>query len=431
MKTLFQLIAPAYYELWNDVQSGRVTEPWAIGGRYAAKSATAALILGARTAAKGMEDMHSTIFRRHHIDLEDSVLSEINIALSADRLDIDKLFYVKRNPLRMIRKDTGQTMTFLGLDDPRKHKSKKPKFGRMGQVWFEEADEFACWDDIESVIISMQREMGDFTTFVTFNPPRSTAHWINIEAAKPFPGRKVYRYDYRDIIEMGWLPDKVLQRIEHMRKTNFELYRYIFLGEATGTGGEIFRNLRAERITDEQIKGFKDKRYGMDFGIVNDPTVLEGTYYDTDRDVLYYFDEGVLEHPYFDDVYHMLERKRLDKTEIVADTAPAGWIQNINKLGAKLKPCYKADDWPEIGVSWMASRTKIIIDPERCPLAWEEHSHFESERFKDGTLKEKLPTRNDHSVDCGRYGQEHNIRLSARNKYVGIPKAVARKYRGG
>ena len=38
-------------------------------------------------------------------------------------------------------KDTGQTMTFLGLDDPRKHKSKKPKFGRMGMVWFEEAEE--------------------------------------------------------------------------------------------------------------------------------------------------------------------------------------------------------------------------------------------------------------------------------------------------
>ena len=434
MKSLYQLIAPAYYEMWNDVQSGRVTEPWLIGGRYAAKSATAAIVLGARTAAKGMEDMHTTIFRRHHIDLEDSVLSEMNIALGPDRLDIDRLFYIKRNPLRMIRKDTGQTMTFLGLDDPRKHKSKKPKFGRMGQVWFEEADEFACWDDIESVIISMQREMGDFTTFVTANPPKSTANWLNIESAKPAPGRKVYHYDYRDIVEMGWIPDKVLQRIEHMKRMNPELYRYVFLGEATGTGGEIFKNLRAQKITDEQIKAWKATgrvAYGLDFGIINDPTVLEGTYYDTDADILYVFEEGVLEHPYFDDVFKMLQRKGLDRTEIVADTAPSGWIQNINRLGARLKGCYKAPDWPEIGVSWMAARTRIVCDPERTPFVFTELSHFESERYKDGSLKEKLPGRNDHGIDAIRMSREHDIKASAKNAYIGIPKAVARKYRAG
>jgi phage terminase large subunit len=431
--SLERLIAPAYYEQWNDIMSGRVTESWGIGGRYAGKSAFAAIVAGAKIAAKGNELIHETVFRRHHVDLEDSVLSEFNTALR-DRLAIDKLFYIKKNPLRLIRKDTGQTVTFLGLDDPRKHKSKKPLFGRMGLVWFEEGDEFACWDDIESVIISMQREMGDFTTLVTCNPPRSTAHWINAEAAKPAPGRKVYRYDYRDIMEMGWLPDPVLQRIEHMRKTNYELYRYVFLGHATGTGGEIFKNLRAQKITDEQIKEWKASgkaSYGLDFGIINDPTVLVGTYYDSDRDILYVFDEAVLEHPFYDDVYKMLVRKGLDKTEIIADTAPAGWIQNINRLGAKLKGCYKAPDWNELGVSWMASRTMIVCDPVRAPLTFEEMTHFESERYKDGTLKEKLPSRDDHGVDGCRYSQEHNIRASLAKKYVGVPKAIARKFRVG
>ena len=429
MPTLEKLIPPAYYEAWNDIISGQVTEPWIEGGRYAGKSRFIANVIGAKTASKGFEDIHSTVFRKHHVDLEDSVLNEISIALSPVSLDIERLFYIKHSPLRLIRKDTGQTITFYGLDDPRKHKSKKPKFGRMGMVWFEEADEFDCWDDLESVIISMQREMGDFTTFISFNPPRSTANWINVESAKPSPGRKVYHYDYRDLIEINAIPDKVLTRIEHMRKTNFELYRYVFLGEAIGSGGEIFRNLRAQKITDEQIKSFKDKRYGMDFGMVNDPTVLVGSYYDTDLDCLYIFDEAVLEHPYFDDDHKLLVRKGLDKSDVVADTAPAGWIQNINKMGARLKPCYKADGWPEIGVSWMASRTKIICDPERAPLTFSEMSHFESERYKDGSLKDKLPARNDHGIDATRYGQEHNIRLSAKNTFVGIPKAVARKYR--
>ena len=96
MLTLDKLIAPAYYEAWNDITSGKVTEPWMIGGRYAGKSAFAATIIGARTAAKGMEDVHSTVFRRHHVDLEDSVLSEINIALSEERLSLDRLFTSRR-----------------------------------------------------------------------------------------------------------------------------------------------------------------------------------------------------------------------------------------------------------------------------------------------------------------------------------------------
>jgi hypothetical protein len=78
----------------------------------------------------------------------------------------------------------------------------------------------------------------------------------------------------------------------------------------------------------------------------------------------------------------------------------------------------------------MAARTRIVIDPERCPLAWEEHSHYESDHYKDGSLKEKLPGRNDHTIDAGgRYAQEHNIRASARSQYIGIPKAIARKFR--
>jgi phage terminase large subunit len=352
--------------------------------------------------------------------------------MGPERVDVERLYFVKKNPTRLIRKDTGQTITFLGLDDPRKHKSKKPAFGYNRFLWFEEADEFSSWDELENVMISYQRGGDAFTSFITYNPPRSSANWVNAEAAKPSPGRKVYHTDYRDILCMGWMPGKVLERIEHMRKTNFELYRHIYLGEQTGTGGEIFTNLKAERITDEQIAEWRRSgrgvSYGLDFGIVNDPTVLEGTYYDTDRDVIYYFDEAVLHHPYFTTVFDMLKRKGLERFPIIADTAPAGWIQNINLLGANLKPCYKAPDWPEIGVNWMRSRTRMVLDPERCPLAWEEHSHYASDTYKDGSPKERLPDRDNHSIDSGRMSREADIKASAAKKFVGAPKAMARRF---
>lgn len=426
MATLEELTAPIYYEPWNDIITKKITEAWFPGGRYSGKSGFAAFVISCLLMNKGNEQCHAVVLRKHHVDLKGSVLNEIKIAIS--RLGCDKYFIDRGDPLRLVRKDTGQTITFLGLDDPRKHKSKKPAFGYIGIVWFEEADEFSSWDEIESVIISMQRSDRPFLVIVTFNPPMSTAHWINKKVNEPFPGRKVYRTDYRDIVVMGWLPPAVLERIEHMRKTNFELYRHIFLGEATGTGNEIFTNLKAETISDEQIESWHDKSYGMDFGIVNDPTVLEGTHYDHDRDILYFFDEAVLMHPYYTDIYKMLQRKGLDKTPIIADTAPAGWIQNINQLGANLKPCHKAPDWPELGVNWMRSRTKLVVDPERCPLAYEELAGYMSDTFKDGTPKERLPDRNNHGIDGGRYSQEHNIKASVAKKFIGAPVAFKRKF---
>lgn len=427
MITLDRLIAPIYYEPWNDIMTGAVSEAILPGGRLSAKSSFAATVLGAMMSAQGNEIDHATVFRKHHVDLKGSVMNEIGISL--DRMEIRRLYESRTDPLRLVRKDTGQTITFLGLDDPRKHKSKKPPFGHNRFLWFEEMDEFSGWDEIRDTIISYMRGEGDdFITIGTFNPPKSTANWANALAATPAPGRKVYHTDYRDILEMGWVPKMVLEQIEHMKRTNFELYQHIYLGMATGTGGEIFVNLKADKITDEQIASWRDKCYGIDFGIVNDPTVLEGTHYDIDRDILYFFDEFVLHHPYYDSVYEEICRKGLKDTPIIADTAPAGWWQNINHLGANLKPCHKAPDWPEIGVNWMRSRTRLVCDPERCPWAWKELSTYASDTYKDGSPKERLPDRNNHGIDAGRISQEMNIKASAAKRFIGVPKAMTRSY---
>ena len=419
-------IAPVYYEPWNDCVTGASPEQWFPGGRHSGKSMFVARLLIANFLASGNEKCHAVVFRKHQTDLRDSVYSEIQQAIAS--LDLTKHFVFQTSPLIIRRKQTGQIIYFNGLDDPRKHKSKKPPFGYTKFIWFEELDEFTNSEEVESVEISYQRGGSDFQEFVTFNPPRSSANWVNAEAARHKPGRKVYHTDYRDLIEKGWISQQVLNRIEHAKKTNFESYRHIYLGEVTGTGGEIFTNVKDATITDKQIAEFRQKDYGMDFGIVNDPTVLEGTYYDPDRDYLYIFEEWTRKHPYFTDVHNELKRRHLDQYEIIADTAPAGWIQNINQLGAKLRGCYKADDWVETGISWLRSRTKIIIDSERCPLAWNEFSHYEYDTYKDGTPKERLPDRDNHAIDAVRYSQEMNIKASARKRFVGVPIGVKRKF---
>lgn len=387
-----------------------------------------ARLLVANLLAQGNEKCHAVVFRKHQTDLRDSVYSEIQQAIAS--LGLTKHFIFQTSPLVIKRKQTGQIIYFNGLDDPRKHKSKKPPFGYTKFMWFEELDEFTSYEEIQSVEISYQRGGSDFREFMSFNPPRSSANWVNGEAARHSPLRKVYHTDYRDLIEKGWISQKILDRIEHARKSNFESYRHIYLGEVTGTGGEIFTNVKDATITDAQIKEFSRKDYGMDFGIVNDPTVLNGTYYDSDRNWLYIFEEWSRKHPYFTDIHAELVRRNLHQHEIIADTAPAGWIQNINRLGARLRGCYKADDWVETGIAWLRSLDRIIIDSERCPLAWDEFSHYEYDRYKDGTPKEKLPDRNNHAIDAVRYSQEMNIKASARQKFVGVPIGKKRRLHG-
>lgn len=418
-------IAPAYYEPWNDCLSGDVVEQWFPGGRHSGKSMFVARTLVAHLLAAGNEECHAVVFRKHQTDLRDSVYSEIQQTIAS--LGLDNQFQYLSTPLVIRRKATGQTIYFKGLDDLRKHKSKKPPFGYMKFLWFEELDEFSSYEEIQATEISYQRGGDDFREFLTFNPPKSAANWVNTEVAVRKPRRKVYRTDYRDLAEKGWISSAVLERIQHAKDTNYESYRHVYLGEVTGTGGEIFTNIKEMALTDGQIRSFRRRDYGMDFGMVNDPTALVGTYYDADRDWLYVFDEWAQRHAYFTDIHAELKRRGLDSADIMADTAPTGWIQNINMLGARLHGCYKAPDWAETGVAWIRSRTCVIIDSERCPLAWREFSHYEYDTYRDGTARERLPDRDNHTIDAVRYAQEANIKASARRRYVGVPVGVERR----
>ena len=427
MTSIRDLLPPAYFEAFRDAATGAVQELWLPGGRYSGKSTFVARCIAALEATRGFEDCHAACFRRHQVDIRESIGTELQLAV--DALGVGGLWAVKHSPFRLVRRDTGQTIFFYGLDDPRKHKSKKPPFGSVRWLWFEEADEFDCWDDIENVQNSFQRNGEVFQTFVSFNPPRSSASWINAETARRATGRRVYHTDYRDLADVGLVPKQILERIEECKRLRPEIYRHVYLGEVTGTGGEIFTNVRDVTLSDEQVAEMRRRAsYGMDFGIVNDPTVLVGTWYDRDRDYLYIFDECVLKHPYYTTIYDALKRKGLAQTEITADTAPAGWIQNINSLGARLRGCYKAEDWPETGVSWLRSRTRICIDSARAPLAWDEFVHYEYDTYANGKPKEKLPDRENHAIDATRYATEADIKASAIKRFVGAPVAMTRRY---
>ena len=60
---------------------------------------------------------------------------------------------------------------------------------------------------------------------------------------------------------------------------------------ATGTGGEVFDNVKLREITDKKIDAFDRIFDGIDWGYANDHFHFTRNYYDKTRRKLYIFDE--------------------------------------------------------------------------------------------------------------------------------------------
>ena len=53
-----------------------------------------------------------------------------------------------------------------------------------------------------------------------------------------------------------------------------------------------------------------------------------------------------------------------------------------------------------LSYEWLAGLREIVIDPVRCPLAYEEFRLKEFEHDCDGTWVDEIPDGNDHSIDA-------------------------------
>lgn len=96
-----------------------------------------------------------------------------------------------------------------------------------------------------------------FQLFYSYNPPKSQANWINrevtIQALRS--DTLVHHSDYRDVPE-AWLGAPFLQEAEQLQKMNPVRYQHEYLGEITGTGGEIFQNITQRIVSQEERAHF-------------------------------------------------------------------------------------------------------------------------------------------------------------------------------
>lgn len=159
---------------------------------------------------------------------------------------------------------------FRGCDDPLKLKSTKFAKGYCACIWFEELDQHGSIEDVRSVLNSLRRGGSRFWVFYSFNPPKTAMSWVNKEtlARKQREDTLVWKTSYLDVVSSHpeWLGGPFIEEAEYLREVNETAWRWEFLGDVVGTGGNVFSNIVEREVTDEEIRTFERIRNGLDWG---------------------------------------------------------------------------------------------------------------------------------------------------------------------
>lgn len=395
---LTNVIAPSFYNVHWDIQDDKYTHHWLSGGRGSTKSS----FVGIEIVLGIMNDplANAVVLRKVKDTLRDSVYEQITWAI--DTLGVGQYWEIPEAKLVLTYKPTGQKVIFRGADKPKKIKSIKFSRGYCKFIWYEELDEFNGMEEIRMINQSLMRGGKKFTVFYSYNPPKSANNWVNTEVKFTRNDRLTHHSNYLTVPK-SWLGPQFIIEAEHLKETKPTSYEHEYLGEVTGTGGEVFDNVQLRPITDEEIKGFENIKRGLDFGYAVDPLSYGVMHYDRKKKHLYIFHElykvGLSNHA----AYQHIKVENKNNEFVIADSAEPKSIHELRQYGLKIKGAKKGPDSIEYGVKFLQSLEAIIIDDIRCPNHAREFLTYELEKDANGNFKAKFADRNNHTIDQTRY----------------------------
>ena len=99
--------------------------------------------------------------------------------------------------------------------------------------------------------------------------------------------------------------------------------------------------------------------------------------------------------------------RRLAHSDVVTcDSAEPRSIALLRQKGLRVTAARKGPDSVEHGMKWLQTRSAIIIDTVRCPLAAREFSRYEYDRDRSGGVLPRYPDHDNHAIDAVRYAME-------------------------
>lgn len=402
--SLLNVIAPSFYDVHWDILDGLHTHYWLSGGRGSTKSSfiSAEIILGM------MEDKNANamILRKVKDTLRDSVYEQLVWAI--DALGVTDKWDIPEAKLVLTYIPTGQKILFRGADKPKKIKSAIVKKGYFKFIWYEELDEFSGMEEVRMINQSLMRGGEKFVVFYSYNPPQSANNWVNTEKKLTRPDRLVHHSNYLSVPK-EWLGQIFITEAEHLKATKLKSYEHEYLGDVTGTGGEVFENVNIREITEEEIASYWNIKRGLDFGYAIDPLSYGTMHYDRKKKRLYIFHElykvGLSNYS----AYEHISGENPTNEVVKADSAEPKSINELNQYGLRVQGVKKGPDSVEYGIKFLQSLEEIVIDDKRCPNTAKEFLTYELEKDAQGEFKAKFPDKNNHAIDMTRYALNDEV----------------------
>lgn len=397
---LSSVIGPAFHLLARDVFQHGHTHYDLSGGRGSLKSSCVSLLVPLILLAN--KNTHALVLRKVANTIRDSVYAQYLWAIG--ELGMASYWEAKVQPMELIYRPTGQKIMFRGADDPMKIKSIKVPFGYIAVTHFEEKDQFAGRAEIRNILQSTMRGGSKFWNFESYNPPISRDNWANKDSLEERPDRLCHKSTYLEA-PPEWLGSQFLSEAEHLKSTDERAYRHEYLGEAVGTGGNVFENLELRKITDEEISHFDRIYQGVDFGWFPDQLAFIRAHYDRNKETIYLLDELYVNKWPNENLAGWIKGKKYTDAYITCDSAEPKSVADLRAFGLPAQSAMKGPGSVDYGFKWLQKR-KIVIDRHRTPNAYQEFVNYEYERDKDGEFISGYPDRNDHILSATRYAFE-------------------------
>ncbi|MCI8783261.1 MAG: PBSX family phage terminase large subunit [Dorea sp.] len=419
-----ELIIPKYQKIFNDKNIKHII---LTSGRAGTKSSYAAI----RADYQILADPHGSavVLRKHHNKLRKTVYKEMLRGLN--RLKVTKsAFKITKSPMEITYKKHGTTIYFSGSDGIDDTKGIIDEDKPIKLVILDELTEFfddgEGEDELSNIEATFVRgNSNGFQMIYLYNPPKNPNAEIN-QWCKKMEKRDDCIHihtTYQDVPE-EWLGHDLIVTAEEMMRSDYKMYRWVWLGESTGVDDLIYYMFKPELHTydpDDYSKESKESigeiGIGVDYGQQN-ATVFEAAGIDYESQILrglkeYYHsgrESGKQKSPsdYAKDLKQFCDEIEKEYNRVVSyifiDPSAAGLIEEARRQLPHISIIPARND-VKLGISRVQkflSFNRLLLSLAQKYLIKEmgiyQYDPKSIERGKEEPLKVK-----DHGVDAWRY----------------------------
>jgi phage terminase large subunit len=319
-----------------------------------------------------------SIVRKTLPALKRSVLRDFNIIAKS----LGVYYMGEFNKTELVFNYNGHTIEFFSADD-----AQKIRGSTRDVLWCEECNELNI-EDFRQLSMRTKREI-----LMSFNPS-DPVHFIYDLCERD--DADLFISTYRD---NKFIAPEVKKELERLKKRDPDFWRVYGEGQrAVFSQRQIFRDWNY--IDESEFPEELDWFMGCDFGYTNDSTAICLIAKKNDKvfvkEVLY--KTGMTNR----DIANHLKSLGLEDLLMYCDSAEPKSIEELKQMGILAKGAIKGAGSINAGISLMkefdfyVSNKATNVKSEQMKYVWEE--------LKDGTIINKARDRDNHSMDCLRYG---------------------------